>query len=120
MNQEEGICALVGRPFRLRSGFLATPGDFVARFTEPCGALDSAAVLRVFRKSAKGAAARRQGGKELTSPFGGALDTAAVLRVFRKSAKGAAARRQGGKELTSPFGGALDTAAVLRVFLKVN
>jgi hypothetical protein len=38
-----------------------------------------------FAGSAKGAAARRQGGKELVSRFGGALDTATVLRVFLKS-----------------------------------
>jgi hypothetical protein len=35
-------------------------------------------------KSAKGADARRQAGKELTCPLGGALDTAPVLRVFLK------------------------------------
>jgi hypothetical protein len=34
--------------------------------------------------SAKGAAARRQKGKELASPFGGPLDTVPVLRVFLK------------------------------------
>jgi hypothetical protein len=42
-------------------------------------------VLRVFLKSAKGAAARRQLRKELASPFGGAADTATVLRVFLRS-----------------------------------
>ncbi len=40
--------------------------------------------LTVYR-SAKGAAARRQGTKELASPFGGAPDTAPVLRVFGES-----------------------------------
>jgi hypothetical protein len=40
-----------------------------------------------FVQSAKGAAARRRGGKELSGPFGGALDTAAVLRVFLKRHK---------------------------------
>ena len=38
-----------------------------------------------FLKSAKGADARRQGGKELASPFGGALDTVPVLREFLRS-----------------------------------
>jgi hypothetical protein len=36
----------------------------------------------VNKKSAKVAAARRQGAKQLAAPFGGALDTATVLRVF--------------------------------------
>jgi hypothetical protein len=48
------------------------------------GALDTATVLRVFLRSAKGADARRQAGKELAGSLGGALDTATVLRVFLK------------------------------------
>jgi hypothetical protein len=50
------------------------------------GALDTVPVLREFLKSAKGAAARRQTGKEHLCPLGGALDTVPVLREFLKSA----------------------------------
>jgi hypothetical protein len=66
-------------------------------------------------KSAKGAAARRQGGKELASLFGGALDTAAFLRVFLKSAKGTKPYRRTGEEPL--YRGGLGVP-VLRVFLK--
>jgi modulator of FtsH protease HflK len=46
------------------------------------GALDTAAVLRGFLNSAKGADARRETAKELAGSSGGALDTATVLPEF--------------------------------------
>jgi hypothetical protein len=68
-------------------------------------------------RSAKGADARRQSGKELLCPLGEALNPAPVLRGFFKT-KGADARRHTGEELARPSGGALDAAPVLREFIR--